>query len=686
MRPSIGSMALLALSAPSCRKVPIFDVDAGFVLADASWFAEEETLFLFAEVHAEQGISDLSVLEVTYLTDDEELPWTPLSELPMVHTHVPADCGPNTLCGSASLHVPSEPREVALRMRYHRDGALSLGAETVFNTVAAGPAHTNRSLIVYGVFDELNQRIQWRGRHQLPTLRNQRAGALGLRRDITITEQRSGTRELASPLNPYGYGVDCPETFAATGLPELWTNERARFNAEALPLSAADDPVVCATATVTDATGTFSTGAIARKNPEVRAAFPSLRSPAHDATPLQFFLGPCDRTISAEHEAMQRQRLLIGPDVPTTCTEGWRQPGFVEQLVVTFRDAVEDERRTGNDMVLVIALNQDEIGLSEAVEEALLQVAPGERLRGSPRLAGAFVLDSTAHGLSLEELSPVTLWCPSTVPFDQIPDLSARTCAIEPDIPDFELGPFSFGSLPILPSREQYLDFIDTYSPNQAGSVQSLAFRTPEFATTATHVDVGGFGAATFLNNERISADPDDAFSYCVAEDPQLVVFRSGLLDNPLLGQLIAQGCAQLGLPEEICASAILGISPLQWLPDWHNVFGEDTYELGIFWEFPFLLRMDYELVQAGSVSAFGLSVPFGIASPGESYYGTELWTLDEIPLGEVLLQCTRFCDHPTFDSAGVYHVTDPFRTSYAHNCYLPAYPQLGDTGSPRDP
>jgi hypothetical protein len=661
---------LLLLAGPSCSKVPLSNIQAGFGLADATWFAEEQTLFVFYEVQAEQGLGEPSVIEVTYATDDERVPWTPLSDLPWVHTHLPVDCGIQGLCGSASLHVPQRPREVAIRLRYHRDGALALDAATMFNVVQPGPAHTHRSLVVYGVFDETNQRVQWRSRHQFPTLRNERVTGLGLRRHFSVREQRFGTAELATVSNPYGYGTGCPEDFVAAGFTELSTTDRARFEPQVLPLGASDASTVCAEATVTDAAGTFSANAVARKNPEVRPAFPVLRSPARDATELQFFLGPCDRTISDEHEDMLRQRLQLG-NLPVTCTDDWQRSGFVDELVVMFREAVEAERPAGEDMVLVIALNQDEPGLPEVVEDALAQVVPGERLRSSPRLAGAFVLDSTDRRLSNDELEPVTLWCPA--------------CSPAADEPDLVLGPFTFGAIPILPSREDYLEFIDTYSVAQAGEVQSLTFRTPQFATIADHVAVGEFGAATFLNNEHINADADDAFSYCTGEE-QRFLFRSELMANGEFAETLAENCDELGLPRDVCAAGELGLAPLEWLPDWHNVFGEGTYDLGIFWDFPFLVRMEYETVAAGAVTAFGLSVPFGISSPASEDLGTSVWTQDEFSLEKTLAQCSRFCDHPTFDSAGVYHVTDPFRATYAHNCYLPSYPTLGDSGFPFDP
>ncbi len=663
---------LLAALAGGC-KAPLFDMGARFDLADTSWFAEEQTLFVFYELAAEQGLNEQSVIEITYTTDDERLPWTALADLPNVHTHVPVDCGPNRRCGSASLSVPLEPRDVELRFRYHRDGELALDAATTFNVVSEGPPYTHRSLIPYGVFDETNQLIQWRARHQFPTIRNDQATALGLRRQFMVRDPAFGTERLATATNPYGYGVTCPDTFVALGFGDLETEDRAVFSPDRLPLGASDASTVCADVFVTDATGTFAAGAIAQKNPEVRPAFPVLRSPIRDAAPLRFFLGPCDRTISEEHEAMQRQRLQL-EGVPTTCIDDWDQPGFVADLVVQFRDAVEAARPAGRDMVLVIALNQDERGAAAAVEEALALVVPPERHRTTPRLAGAFVLDSDIRGMSDPSLSAVTLWCPSTM-FGS--DVSASSCAILPVNLNLELGPFTLGTLPILPPRDQYLTFIDTYSVRQAGEVTSLAFRVPEFAATTDHIDLGDFGVVTFLNQELISAAPDDAFSYCTQETADRAVFQSEVLrGDPGL-------CEYAGFPPEYCEAHLM---PLELLPDWHRVFGESDYGLGIFWEFPFLMNMDYEVFLAGSVTAFGFSVPFGVASSAEANYGSELWASDEYVLRDALTQCDRFCDHPTFDSAGVYHVTDPFVTTYAHNCYLPEYPTPGDSGFPLDP
>ncbi len=681
----VAVVTVLALTA--CNKVPIHNVAAGFVLADASWFAEEETLFAFYEVTAEQGLGDPSVIEITYATDDERVDWTALSDLPAVHTHEPVDCGVTSLCGSYSLHVEKEPREVALRLRYHRDGEMALDADTVFNVVGLGDPWSHRSYLAYGVFDATNQRVQWRGRHRFPTLHNEQATELGLRRSLVVADATYGWDDLAPPDNPYGYGVDCPGDFEPAGLAEVETMERAVFAEADLPLAASDASTVCARATVTDATGTFTTGAIARKNPEVRPAFPELRSPIHDATLLPFFLEPCDRVISAEHEEMQRQRLQLD-GVRSYCTDDWDTPGFADALAAAFSDAVEAARPAGEDMILVIGLHQDEDGVADVLQDALAQVVPEERLQPSPRLAGAFVFDSDGEGLTSAALEPSTLWCPSTVsPTDtDLPTAANLTCAIAPDNPDVVLGPFSFGALPILTSREHYLDFIDTYSKAQAGEVTSVSIRTPEFATTADHVDIGEFGVATFLNDELVTAEADEAFSHCVSDQPYLFVFRSEIMQSDAFAALLARNCRDGTFSEEFCSLAGLGLLPIEMLPDWHGAFPESSYELGLYWDFPFLLHLEYETQAAGSVTAFGLSVPFGFAGTGESYLASAMWTTDRFPLGDALTQCTRFCDHPTFDSAGVYQVSALFRSAYAHSCYLPEYPALGDSGFPLDP
>jgi hypothetical protein len=654
------------VSCAACEKVPIVDINAGFTLADAAWFSEEETLFIFYRVGAEQGLGPESQIEITYRTDDGEVPWTPISEFTTVHTHVPVDCGNNGRCGSTSLHVARAPRQVGVRLRYHRDGELTLPAPVKLNIIGAGPAWSHRSLAIYGVFDEANTHVQWRARHQFPALRNEEVQQLGLRRTFRISDPRYGDFDEGFDESPYGYASNptCTLDLTPLGWAPIETSARAVFQEEELPAAASAASIVCAHSTVTDARGTFQTVALARKNPEVRAAFPALRNPVRPNTVLGFLLRPCARTISEPHRAMQVQRLLLEGS-PEICIDNWRDPGFADQLAARFLARIDEVRTQGRDMVLSVALHHDDASgqLAGLIETALLRILPSERDKSSPRVSGAFVFDSFGHAAVRSQLKHLVLWCPAVQgdDLDQLPPAAQRSCPLLPDNPDLALGPFRFASLPILPTRAQYLNFIGKYSDAQAGRMRELLFLAPERTPISRNVQVGDFGVATFFNNEILTAAPSDAFSYCRSEDPRVsaVVFRTPLSPEP---------------------------RPLELLPQTHQEGPESSYALGLLWDFPFLLRLQYEVILAGAASAFSLTVPFGISSSDQAYYGTELWQGGEFPLSNTLLQCTRFCVHPTFDSAGVYNVGTSFRGAYQRQCYRPRYPALGDGGFPLDP
>ncbi|KFA94506.1 hypothetical protein [Archangium violaceum] len=659
-------IGVTALAVAACEKVPIVDINAGFSLADVAWFEEEDTLFVFYQANAEQGLGPETQLELTVRTDHFELPWTPLSQLSTVHTHVPADCGPKSVCGSTSLALSEPPRDVRLRLRYHRSGEMTMNAPVALNIIGRGPAHTNRSLLVYGVFDETNTHVQWRARHQFPTLRNHEVQKYGLRRHFSIADRRHGAIAADFGGNPYGYGSvpGCPGALPPLDFGPVETTARAVFDVGTLPLSASESPVVCARATVTEAKrGTFEAVALARKNPQVRPAFPMLRSPITENTPIKFMLSPCRRTISSPHYKMQEQRLFL-EDAPEICIDDWNARGFADELSTRFRTKIDEVRMQGRDMVLVLGLHHDDTTgrLGTVLEEALQKVLPFERDKSSPRVTGAFVYDSMARTVGRPELRRLVLWCPPNLMVDDLDDVPAAassTCPAVSTMPDIELGPFRFNQIPILTTRTQYLRFIEKYSDGQAGRMTSMSFRAPEHTPLSENVPVGEFGTATFYNNELITAEPGDAFSYCPEADQRKIVFRIPGTPTPL---------------------------GLESLPELHQLAPQPAYALGLFWDFPFLLKANYESSLAGAVTAYSFSVPFGIVSSNEETWASQLWTTGEFPVGNILAQCTRFCDHPTFDTSVTYNVHALFRDAYRVQCYRPLFPRPGDGGFPNDP
>jgi hypothetical protein len=650
-------------------KVPVIDVGAAFTIADATWFEDEQTLFVFYRIDAVQGLSEFSQVELSFLTDDVNQEFTPLSSFAPVHIHEPVGCGVHTLCGSYSVRIEEVPREVQLQLRYHRDGLMTLAAPLAFQALASGPAHTNRSAIVYGVFDGDNTHVQWRLRHQFPAIRNEDAEALGLHRELTIAPPRHGTlapvvaAELAT--NPYGYGLSggCPPDFIPLNVPELQTTDRAIFDGNELPLVVSDRAHLCAQATVTDAIGTFTTSALAQKNPETEPAFAALQSPVTVNTPLRFMFETCNDIVSERHRQMQLQRLFLS-ESDVICIDDFASDGFVDRIARLFEDTIDAVRPDNNDMVLVIGLNRaDRNGAAAArLEEALARVVGEENDKSSPRLSGAFVYDSAPYSIRFELVSRLVLWCPSEFggdDLDAVNDASLRSCAVQAG-QEIELGPIRITSLPILPTRRQYETFVDRYSENLVGTMDSLTFRAPSRTPLSTNLFLEGFGVLTFLNNEAITAEPDDAFSICPATDgfSAVVAFQTDEIPpQPLVNLPLVQ----------------------QQLP-------QSRYQLGIVWDSPFHLRLDYVSSLAGAGTVQGFTIPFGLNSPASVALGYPLWEVDSIDLRDVLLRCNRFCTHPTFDSAGVYNVQSLFSTFYANACYRPLYPRVGDGGSPLDP
>ena len=132
----------------------------------------------------------------------------------------------------------------------------------------------------------------------------------------------------------------------------------------------------------------------------------------------------------------------------------------------------------------------------------------------------------------------------------------------------------------------------------------------PEYSVMSSgdRLEFGSFGSITFLDDEAIFAEPEDAFSYCNVESPLPVFVRSDILASPAFYASIAEDCANGNLDPTFCETAAAGVMPLSLLPEWHGWFGESRYDLGLYWDFPFLLRMEYEAFVAGAASAFSLS------------------------------------------------------------------------------
>lgn len=673
------AILLLASSLLTCSKVPLDDVGAGFSFAKSAWFEAEETLFLFYDVGAVQGISHESVVEVSWESDDGVQPFVPVSTLTNVHEHVAVDCGVKRLCGSASPRVAKPPRNVRFRLRYHKEGELGLDVWPAPIKVVSGPAYSNRSAIAYGVFDGQNKRMQWRLRHSIPDVKNSEATHYGLRRYFRVNDEKIG--EVAADLLPsaqsnnhylYGASAECPSSFGtslSTPAEGFSTSTRSVWSTETLSDALSSSPAGCAKVTVRDGKGEFSTSAFARKNPEVRPAYDSIRTSVAESHIIRVVLKPCKREVALAHFLMQKQRLGISNEVSLCIDEDDGLVTFTEKAAAFFANLTNEQRTQGKDMIFAIAFHhfEDEVPprpLQYAVENALVAVLTPEAAKTTPRLAGAFIFDSVATLLSSDDLKKYALWCPQLVIPQQgknLPPVNPGTCAVLPDV-ELKLGPFAFGVIDILPTRARYLNFIKNNPPENAGKMKRLRFLVPGRSPLSEDVAVGNYGKATFFNNDQVTVNPGEALSYCFDSSVSNVYFRTKLAPTVAL--------------------------PLSGIGLAHRQAPQTSYDLGLFWEFPFLLRLEYEAMLAGRVNVIAASVPFAISNTSAMAYGPAVWEQPEFNLKKALTLCTRFCSHPTFDSAGVYNVQTKFNHDFAAQCYAPALPS-GEAlagGFPNDP
>ncbi len=401
----------------------------------------------------------------------------------------------------------------------------------------------------------------------------------------------------------------------------------------------------------------------------MKGGFPALRSPIRTNIAIPVVMRVCNRVIAQDHLDMQRQRLLIEQGATEICLDEAAAPGFANRVTSLLKTRIDAERLRAEDMVLTIAIHHDDTtgALQKTIETALEQTLVPEREKSSPKVSGAFILDSFGYRMTSAAVKQMVLWCPSRMismfEIDRVPDSSTRDCPLLPDQPDLVLGPFKLNQLPIMPTREQYLNFVKKYSVAQAGAMKTLTFLAPERSAVSSNVSIGEFGLATRFNNELISARPEDAFSFCPSDDlgvARIIVVPVGAPDGTVV--------------------------PLQTLPQLHASMPFQLYALGIAWESPFLLRAQYTSSVAASATIAGFTIPFGIASANEKFLGNEQWKREVFPLGDALTQCTRFCHHPTFDSAGVYQPLQAFDVAFADQCYRPKFPVPPGGGFPSDP
>lgn len=433
---SILLVVCTLVSLMSCSKVPLKRYFPETRVAVSSWFAREQTLFLFWDLSIDEGFADDAVVEISVRTENGETGFRDVQSFPSVHRHSRVKCGSKALCGSQSVAFADRVLSAEMRVRFKRDGRLSDEIPLVHQSIESGQTAQTLSAALYGVFDQANEVIQWRLRHQIPGLPNAEVRRLGLNRRFKLVPKRYGER-LASErqnraipdglgnVNPYAFGFDetaaCPAGYAAewAGALPVETEAPARWSDEPVPAEGRTAAVVCAEGQLEAASGEIPVHALALRNPETETAYGQLATSVRPARLLKFLLAPCGRTISEDHLNMQAQRLLMDRTVDV-CLERTSQDVMQTRMASAFAAALDAERVSGEDMALLIAFHHDDPSgdgvWHRALKGALESTLEYEQSKSSPRGVGAYVFDSLAAGELPQALSRQVLWCPSVPP------------------------------------------------------------------------------------------------------------------------------------------------------------------------------------------------------------------------------------------------------------------------------
>lgn len=641
---------ILALAAfvlvASCNKVPLIKVEPKANLQESYWIGPENTLFVFYDIETPRPLSAEAVLEVAY-TDSHHYDvttWQDIKSLKSVHQHLPVDCGPRRLCGSFSWVLDEQP--VVVQMRYrHQKQATDDTLWYMYPVVARDVA----SYEVFGTFDATNRHVFWQGRHVFPGLSHEKAQELGLRRWFRVEESYyqnfqdiDATRWTSlSWFRPWDSDrCHLSGTLYNTQVYDAPQGE-AGWEQAILPSEAKLFPGVCGVVRLNYGGYESQATAYARKNPVVVPVSQNLHIESVPTKIIRLVLRTCFGGQDPEFLDFQQKRLGFA-SAPHLCLENERGIISRDHISYALGQVIAEHRDADQPLSLLVAfhhLNADDLGTLHTEAEAGLALA----LAAWPEVVGGLIYDSVTRTQINPKIVRQLIWCPTVNPE------AADACRSIPS--SAKLGPINFKSSPILPTRQAFheLDADDLY----ATDVGEIVIRAPYNDGKIRLEQVGEFSLISYHDHDRVSASQSQAFSYCHLGDPYgILAFYREDGDSSLALSLSGIGIA-------------------------HNKSEHEyTYNLGVSWQFPLLVQMDYQTEINGTLADGLVTIPFGLSPSEQDVLGDKVWELSEVSTAGALFKCERFCDFPAFNSAGIYEMAYPWRERYDTSCYQPQIPK----------
>ncbi|MDQ3233642.1 MAG: hypothetical protein M3Q07_17630, partial [Pseudobdellovibrionaceae bacterium] len=564
MRLWLFSILSVICALAACRKKVGLEQDPlRFVLAKAFWFEDESTFFLFYHIDNPQPFRTEGLLEMS-LNQGET--WQDVNTGTYVHPHESVDCGNQTLCGSLSIRWTQPLPSAQLRYRFHRDAELAESL-VIPVVIVRKSSPLRRSFYIYGVFDQTNVYVQWRGRHFFPGLSHEEAEAYGLRRPYRITGIRSQTNS-SDPdrINPslYGSATVC----AGTELnPDRISSDRGADSwlMAQVELSFAQ---ACGISEVTDGNGSYSAAAFARKNPIVEPIEQDLQLAFTKAKQIPLIFASC-KTIDQNYLDFQVERMHF----PTNRIDYCMDDGTFsrENVLALLYGKVLAAQEPGQVLALVLILHYTLQELSPTISDVLGQsLAAIANNALFPRVSAVFVYDSFAPESPPAITQPSVIWCP--VAGDASTTLS--TCAFQPS--QIALGSIEIRSAPALPDYENFQKMDDVQK--RGATVEDFSIYTPKEPGSGGRLSITQTNDRSYVFNpfDQLPVLASESLSYC------------GLYDS-------TEAFAFEILPSSGTQDGGIPVSPLSVLPGVHRLQDRDqVYNLGLQLDVPFLVSVRY--------------------------------------------------------------------------------------------
>ncbi len=664
----LASCVAVALLSIGCEKVPLRDVGQHLQTVNAHWFESEKTAYVFFEADAPPPSSSSAVFELN--AGNETTEFRALSPDWSVHEHQIVRCGDH-VCGSFSFKSAEAPKEIILRLRYHASSPLETHMATGVQTHPNDGTSQAYSALVYGVFSGQNDRAQLRIESNFGDPNSSDVAKYGMTRRFESVDEVSSdfttddeSRLQIRTLSPFLYPADiCALKLNSHHGGRRGPVTRVQGNRAWSSLSYDKHDTnagSCFQVNTLDHNGSVlvSQFAVARKNPVLTQTPLKISTPLHASIKVPIVVNICGDSsgnpspLSAP-QYLDYQKHILGFDQATVdaCFQLGQESIFSANLQTLLLQKLEAARAaaagSGGDLFFTVILNH-RLGaefdfMQSIVQSRLNDIIFAEAGKISPRLVGAFVYDSNENFSPKATGNPALIWCPRVrqkSEKDNLQDGGVNCITDHSGGIDLTLlsAVAPMGPFPNLTSFETYVAKWGT-----GGLLKQVEFKIRSVPAGASTVQ-DSENQVTYFDSVRLSILPGHGARVCSEND-----------DGSTLDSLRFLNSTSTHPYPLTAADADASLR-----------VGNQSFRVGIEWEFPFLISVEYREKLSGTILGF---VPFSATGKTNKLLGEPKWNRANWDLGSYFQKCDQFCDHPFFDSAGTYQVSTSWRADRLGNC-----------------